>query len=76
MLLVEDTSTTGASTLAAAATVRSEGAHVAGVVRLVDCGGASAITKADMPVRSMLTAADHWSDRHDREPHPHRGRAR
>ncbi|MET8563831.1 orotate phosphoribosyltransferase [Streptomyces flaveolus] len=58
VLVVEDTSTTGASTLDAVAAVQDEGATVVGVVLLVDRGGADRISAAGTPVRSVFTAAE------------------
>jgi len=58
VLVVEDTSTTGASTLAAVEAVRDAGATVAGVVLLVDRGGAQAVAAARIPVRRVFDAAD------------------
>ncbi|MEU1300226.1 orotate phosphoribosyltransferase [Streptomyces shenzhenensis] len=58
VLLVEDTSTTGASTLDAIAAVQAERAEVVGVVLLVDRGGADPVAATGIPVRSVFTAAD------------------
>lgn len=58
VLIVEDTSTTGASTLDAIKAVQDEGANVAGVVLLVDRGGADPIAAAGVPVRSVFTASE------------------
>ncbi|MFC9437053.1 orotate phosphoribosyltransferase [Nocardia sp. NPDC057030] len=58
VLIVEDTSTTGDSTLIAVDAVREEGGTVVGVLLLVDRGGAEAIGAAGIVVRSVFTAAD------------------
>jgi orotate phosphoribosyltransferase len=58
VLVVEDTSTTGSSTLTAIEALQDEGATVAGVVLLVDRGGAQAIAATGVPVRSVFTAAE------------------
>ncbi|MEW2289263.1 orotate phosphoribosyltransferase [Streptomyces sp. NPDC047841] len=58
VLVVEDTSTTGSSTLTAIEAVEAEGATVAGVVLLVDRGGARTVAATGVPVRSVFTAAE------------------
>ncbi|MGQ4514772.1 orotate phosphoribosyltransferase [Streptomyces sp. DW26H14] len=59
VLIVEDTSTTGASTLEAIKAVHDEDdANVAGVVLLVDRGGADPVAAAGVPVRSVFTASE------------------
>ncbi|MFE9581504.1 orotate phosphoribosyltransferase [Nocardia sp. NPDC006044] len=58
ILIVEDTSTTGDSTLIAVDAVREAGGTVAGVLLLVDRGGAEAISAAGIAVRSVFSAAD------------------
>jgi orotate phosphoribosyltransferase len=58
VLVVEDTSTTGSSPLAATEALREAGAHVVGVALVVDRGGAAVIEKAGLPVRSAFTVAD------------------
>jgi orotate phosphoribosyltransferase len=59
-LVVEDTSTTGASVLTAVAAVRAAGATVVGVATVVDraTGAAEAINATGIPYRSVLTLAD------------------
>lgn len=58
VLIVEDTSTTGASPLTAVAAAREAGADVAGVALIVDRGGGTAITEAGVPFRAAYTLAD------------------
>jgi orotate phosphoribosyltransferase len=58
VLVVEDTSTTGASALAAAEAVRDAGAEVVGVAAVVDRGGGVAIHAAGLPYRAAYTLAD------------------
>ncbi|TRV78504.1 orotate phosphoribosyltransferase [Streptomyces sp. 130] len=58
VLLVEDTSTTGSSTLVAIKAVHDQSADVAGVLLLVDRGGAGPITAAGVPVRSVFTGSE------------------
>ena len=58
VLVVEDTSTTGASTLDVLDAAEREGVQVVGVVLLVDRGGAAAVAAANVPVRSVFTAAE------------------
>lgn len=60
VLVVEDTSTTGESALTAVRAVREAGAHVVGVVTVVDraTGAAEAIEAAGVPYRSVLSLDD------------------
>jgi len=60
VLVVEDTSTTGASALTAVRAAQDAGAQVAGVVTVVDraTGAAEAIEAAGLPYRSVLGLAD------------------
>jgi orotate phosphoribosyltransferase len=60
VLVVEDTSTTGASVLTAVRAVRAAGATVAGVATVVDrdTGAREAIEAEDAPYRALLGLAD------------------
>ncbi len=60
VLVVEDTSTTGASALTAVQAVREAGGHVVGVATVVDraTGAAQAIQAEGLPYRSVLGLAD------------------
>ena len=60
MVIVDDTVTTGGSTLEAIEKVRAEGGVVAFVIVLVDRGegGREAIEAAGVPVRAVFTRAD------------------
>jgi orotate phosphoribosyltransferase len=60
VLVVEDTSTTGSSVLAAVRAVRAAGATVAGVATVVDrdTGAREAIEAQDVPYRALLGLAD------------------
>lgn len=60
VLVVEDTSTTGGSALTAVRAVRDAGAHVVGVVTVVDraTGAAEAIEAEGAPYRSVLGLAE------------------
>ena len=60
VLVVEDTSTTGASALTAVRAVQDAGAQVVGVVTVVDrgTGAAEAIEAEGIPYRSVLGLAD------------------
>lgn len=60
VLVVEDTSTTGASALTAVRAVRDAGGEVAGVTTVVDraTGAAEAIEAEGLPYRSVLGLAD------------------
>lgn len=60
VLVVEDTSTTGASALTAVRAVRDAGGHVIGVATVVDraTGAAQAIEAEGLPYRSVLGLAD------------------
>lgn len=69
VLVVEDTVTTGGSTISALERIRSEGLEVAGVLCVVDrlAGGGDAIAEAaNAPFRSLLTIDDIYPDRPDR----------
>lgn len=59
-LVVEDTSTTGASALTAVNAIRAAGGEVVGVVTVVDraTGAAQAIEAEGLPYRSVLGLAD------------------
>ncbi len=60
VLVVEDTSTTGASAITAVRAARDAGAQVVGVVTVVDraTGAAEAIEAEGLPYRSVLGLAD------------------
>ena len=60
VLVVEDTSTTGASALTAVRAVQDAGAQVVGVATVVDraTGAAEAIEAEGVPYRSVLALAD------------------
>jgi orotate phosphoribosyltransferase len=58
VLAVEDTSTTGASVLAAVDALRNAGAMVVGVAVIVDRGAVGAITSANLPCRAAYTLTD------------------
>lgn len=60
VLVVEDTSTTGESALAAVHAVRAAGGEVVGVATVVDrgTGAAEAIEAEGLPYRSVLSLAD------------------
>ena len=58
VLVVEDTSTTGASALTAVAALREAGADVVGVASVVDRGGGTAISAAGLPYRTAYTLTD------------------
>jgi orotate phosphoribosyltransferase len=60
VLVVEDTSTTGSSVLAAVDALRAGGAEVAGVATVVDraAGAEQAIVAAGLPYRSVFTLTD------------------
>jgi orotate phosphoribosyltransferase len=62
--IVEDTVTTGGSTLRAIHAVRNAGLEVAGVVALVDRleGGAAAIRDASVPFSAIFDRADFMGD--------------
>jgi orotate phosphoribosyltransferase len=68
-LVVEDTVTSGGSTVAAIARIREQGLEVAGVVAVVDrlAGGAAAIeAAASAPYKALLTIDEIYPDRPDR----------
>jgi orotate phosphoribosyltransferase len=70
VLVVEDTVTTGGSTVAAVERIREEGLEIAGVVCVVDrlAGGGEAIADAaGAPFRALLTIDDVYPDRPDRD---------
>jgi orotate phosphoribosyltransferase len=60
VLVVEDTSTTGASVLTAVAELRAAGADVIGVATVVDrdTGAREAIEAAGLPYRTVLTMSE------------------
>ena len=60
VVIVEDVTTTGASAIKAAETVRAEGAEVVGVVTVVDRqeGAGEAFDKAGLTLTAILTLAD------------------
>jgi len=64
LVILEDTVTTGGSTLRAVAQIRELGFEVAGVVAVVDRseGGAEAITAAGLPFQSLFRRADFMGD--------------
>ena len=67
--VVEDTVTTGGSTVSAIERIRDEGFEIAGVVCLVDrlAGGAEAISEAaGAPFTALTTIDDIYPDRPDR----------
>jgi orotate phosphoribosyltransferase len=69
-LVVEDTVTTGGSTVAAIERIREQSLEVAGVLSVVDrlAGGAVAIeAAAEAPYRSLVTIDEIYPDRPDRE---------
>jgi orotate phosphoribosyltransferase len=71
-LVVEDTVTTGGSTVAAIERMRSEGLEIAGALCVVDrlAGGADAIAKAaGAPCRALVTIDDVYPERPDRVVH-------
>ena len=68
-LVVEDTVTTGGSTVAAIERIREEGLDIRGALCLVDrlAGGGDAIAAAaDAPFRALVTIDDLYPDRPDR----------
>lgn len=69
VLVVEDTVTTGGSTVSAIERLREEGFEIAGVLGVVDrlAGGGDAIaTAAGAPYRALTTIDDVYPDRPDR----------
>jgi orotate phosphoribosyltransferase len=58
VLAVEDTSTTGASVLAAVEALREAGATVVGVAVIVDRGAGDAVRAAGLDYRAAFTLAD------------------
>jgi orotate phosphoribosyltransferase len=58
VLVVEDTSTTGGSPLAAVEALREAGAEVVGVAVIVDRGAGDAIRAAGLEYRAAFTTAD------------------
>jgi orotate phosphoribosyltransferase len=68
-LVVEDTVTTGGSTVSAIERVREEGLEIAGVVCVVDrlAGGGDAVAKAaGAPFRALVTIDELYPERPDR----------
>lgn len=69
ILVVEDTVTTGGSTISAIERLRNEGFEIAGVLALVDrlAGGGEAIAAAaEAPYTTLTTVDDIYPDRPDR----------
>jgi orotate phosphoribosyltransferase len=69
-LVVEDTVTSGGSTVAALERIREEGLEIAGVLAAVDrlAGGGEAIeTAAGAPFRALVTIDEIYPDRPDRD---------
>jgi orotate phosphoribosyltransferase len=69
VLVVEDTVTTGGSTVSAIERIKDEGFEIAGVLSLVDrlAGGGEAIAAAaDAPYEALTTIDDIYPDRPDR----------
>ena len=69
VLVVEDTVTTGGSTVSAIERIREEGLDIAGTLCVVDrlAGGGDAIAAAaDAPFRALTTIDDVYPDRPDR----------
>ena len=64
LVVLEDTITTGGSTLRAVAQIREAGLAVAGVVSVVDRleGGREALDEADVPYVSLYTRTDFMGD--------------
>jgi orotate phosphoribosyltransferase len=58
VLVVEDTSTTGASPLTAVAALREAGAEIAGVAMIVDRGGVDVIKQAGLDCRAAYSLAE------------------
>lgn len=58
VLVVEDTSTTGGSPLAAVGALREAGAEVVAVAVIVERGAAPAMAAASMPYRALFSLAD------------------
>ena len=58
VLVVEDTSTTGSSPLAAVEALREAGAEIAGVAMIVDRGGAAVIKDAGLDCRAAFSLAE------------------
>lgn len=70
VLVVEDTVTTGGSTISAIERIRDEGFEIAGVLSLVDrlAGGGEAIAEAaGAPYTALTTIDDIYPDRPDRD---------
>ena len=69
VLVVEDTVTTGASTVAAIEQIKDQGLQIVGTLCLVDrlAGGGDAIAAAaDAPFSALTTIDDVYPDRPDR----------
>src|SRR4051812_48563898 len=58
VLVVEDTSTTGASPLTAVAALREAGAEIVGVAKIVDRGGVDVISEAGLDCRAAYSLAE------------------
>ena len=58
VLVVEDTSTTGASPLTAVEALRAAGAEVAGVAVLVDRGARDRVTERGLEYRAAFSLSD------------------
>jgi orotate phosphoribosyltransferase len=58
VLVVEDTSTTGASVLTAVEALREAGADVAGVAVLVERGARGRVRQAGLPFRAVYDVGD------------------
>lgn len=69
-LVVEDTVTTGASTVAAIERIREQGLEIAGALSVVDRlagGGERIATAAQAPYRALLTIDEIYPERPDRD---------
>ena len=67
--MVEDTVTTGGSTVAAIERIREQGLEVAGVLSVVDrlaSGGEAIEAAAEAPYRALVTIDELYPDRPDR----------
>jgi orotate phosphoribosyltransferase len=68
VLVVEDTVTSGGSTVKAIERIREQGLEVVGVLSVVDrlAGGGEAIESAEVPYRTLVTIDELYPDRPDR----------